>query len=214
MTTRTEESRTTGTRSAATRERILATAEALILQRGFAATSIDDILEQAAITKGGFFYHFNGKKELARALVERYLEQDNRIFTTLFQQADALSEDPLHQLLIFLKLFADMMADMAVTHPGCLVASFTYESQQLDDEVRALIRQGILVWRKLISLRLEKILAKYQPRQPADVPTLADMFTSTVEGGILLSRIYNSNQPLVNQILQYRMHLRLVFGDL
>jgi AcrR family transcriptional regulator len=214
MTTKTEEFRTVGVRSAATRERILAAAETLILERGFAATSIDDILAQAAITKGGFFYHFNGKKELARALVERYLEQDSRIFAMLFQQADALSEDPLHQLLIFLKLFADMMADLAVTHPGCLVASFTYESQQLDDDVRALIRHGVVVWREMISLRLEKILAKYPPSQPADVSTLADMFTSTVEGGILLSRIYHSNQPLVNQILQYRAHLRLVFGDL
>lgn len=213
MTTKTEEAKTTGTRSATTRERILATAEALILQQGFAATPIDDILEQAAITKGGFFYHFAGKKELARALVERYLEQDNRIFTDLFYQADTLTEDPLHQLLIFLKLFADMMADLAVAHPGCLVASFTYESQQLDEDVHNLIREGVLQWRKLISLRLEKILQKYTPRQPVDIPGLADMFTSTVEGGILLSRILNSNRPLVEQLLFYRAHLRLLFDD-
>lgn len=214
MTTTTEETRTTGARSAQTRERILVTAEALILQRGFGATAIDDILEQAAITKGGFFYHFAGKKELARGLVERYLEQDQQIFDSVFRQAEALSEDPLHQLLIFLKLFADMMADLGVTHPGCLVASFTYESQQLDDDVRNLIREGVLQWRKIISLRLERILQKYQPRQPVDVAALADMFTSVVEGGILLSRIFNTNQRLVEQLMLYRSHIRMLFNDL
>ena len=54
----------TNTRSNSSRERILACAEAVILQKGFSGTSIDDILEKASITKGGFFYHFDGKPGL------------------------------------------------------------------------------------------------------------------------------------------------------
>ena len=45
-------------RGEATRERVLATAEELILQKGFAGTSIDDIIRQAHITKGGIFLSF------------------------------------------------------------------------------------------------------------------------------------------------------------
>ncbi len=90
------------TKAVGTRERILGVAESIILNHGFSATSIDDIIKNAAITKGGFFYHFNGKKDLARALIERYLEQDNRIFDELFLLADQSSDDPLQQLLAFL----------------------------------------------------------------------------------------------------------------
>jgi len=56
------------TRSNSSRERILACAEAVILQKGFGGTSIDDILESASITKGGFFYHFDGKNARGQLL--------------------------------------------------------------------------------------------------------------------------------------------------
>ncbi|MDO3720713.1 TetR/AcrR family transcriptional regulator [Marinobacter sp. chi1] len=202
------------TRSNSSHDRILEVAQSVILQKGFAGTSIDDILEKAAVTKGGFFYHFSGKSDLAKALVNNYLDGDKAIFKNLFTQADALSEDPLHQLLIFLKLFADLMSDLAEAHPGCLVAGFTYESQQFDDEVRNLIKSGVLSWRKMIAERLEAAKEKYPAVCEIDTETLADMFTTTIEGGIILSRIFQDKTILVKQVLAYRTHLRLVFGDL
>lgn len=193
------------------RERILACAESIVLQKGFAATSIDEILDKAAITKGGFFYHFAGKAELAKALVDRYLENDDTIFSSLMIQAKDLSEDPLHQLLIFLKLFADMMGDLKDTHPGCLVASFTYESQQFDDEIREQVKYGLLRWRKLISDQLELIIERYPSAEKVEVTVLSDMFSSIIEGGIILSRALQDKQALVDQILAYRSYLRLLF---
>ena len=43
-----------------TRERILQAADALIMESGFAGTSIDDILKSAGLTKGAFFHYFKG----------------------------------------------------------------------------------------------------------------------------------------------------------
>lgn len=199
------------TKTEGTRERILSVAESIILNHGFSGTSIEDIIKNAAITKGGFFYHFNGKKDLARALVERYLEQDNQIFDELFLAADQTSSDPLEQLLEFLRLFAAMLENLDETHPGCLVAGFTYESQQFDEDIRDLIKQGVLVWRKLIQIRLDRVVEKYTVNTGASVVAMADMFTSSVEGGIILSRIFMSNQALVEQVMLYREFLRLAF---
>lgn len=202
-----------GTRSNSSRERILSIAESIILQQGFAGTTIDEIIDKASITKGGFFYHFEGKSSLARALVERYIELDSQIFLELSARADTLSEDPLQRTLIFLNLFAEMVSGMTDIHPGCLVASFTYETQQFDDEIRGLMEQGMLEWRATIALRLNEILEIYSPRIDVSVDVLADMFSSTLEGGIILARIYGNNQALIDQVHGYRNHLRLVFGD-
>ncbi len=203
----------TATRMNSSRERILSCAEALVLQKGFAGTSIEEIIDKSAITKGGFFYHFKGKSDLAKALVNRYLVQDDAIFNDLFEQADSLSEDPLHQLLIFLKLFAQMMENLAEAHPGCLVAGFTYESQQFDEEVTSLIRMGTLSWRNLIAERLKLIEQTHNARCEYDIEEVADMFTSTIEGGIILSRIFDNKMHLVEQINLYRTHIRLLFND-
>ena len=180
--------------SESTKERILQAAETLILQSGFSATSLDDIIQKAAISKGGLFYHFEGKKGLARGLIERYLQQDQELFDQLFVVADQSSDDPLEQLLKFLELFAETIQQLEQTHPGCLVAGFTYESHQFDDEIRGLIHQGVTSWRKMILRRLNNIASARPVRTGVPLDQLADMFTSIVEGGIILSRIYADNE--------------------
>ena len=49
-----------------TRARILEVAEAAVLAKGFASTSIEEIIAAVGITKSGFFYHFRDKSALAK----------------------------------------------------------------------------------------------------------------------------------------------------
>lgn len=192
-------------------EKILSVAQEIVLQKGFTATSIDEIIERSHITKSGFFYHFKGKNELAKRLLQRYLEQDEAFFGQLFTRADELSEDPLQQMLIFLKLFAEAMRDMSGVHPGCLVASYTYESQQFDDDVKALTAEGVLSWRAMFIGRFKNIIDNQPMKIETPLEELADMLTSTIEGGIIVSRVLGNHEILAQQLMQYRNHLRLLF---
>lgn len=198
-------------RSNSSRERILVNAESIILEKGFHATSINDILDKSAITKGGFFYHFDGKPGLAVALVERYLVQDDQLFGELTDQAGALSEDPLHQLLIFLNLLAERFGRLPETHPGCLVASFTYENQLLNEDVRHLMQQGLLSWRRMMVDKLENASVSYPMKGDVSIETLADMFTAAIEGGIMLARNFEENRYITEQVLAYRAFVRMIF---
>src|SRR6476661_7520573 len=56
---------------AVNRERILDAAQHLVIENGFAATSVDQVLRAAGTSKGGFFHHFDSKLDLARALTPR-----------------------------------------------------------------------------------------------------------------------------------------------
>ncbi len=201
------------TKGELTRENILGIAEHIILQKGFSGTSIDEIIEAASITKGGFFYHFKGKEDLARHLMLRYQVADDQFFNQLFDRADSLSEDPLQQMLIFLKLLAEAMGNLPDTHPGCLVASFTYENQQFNDDVKQIICDCLVGWRQLFIRKLAAIGDIHPMNIETDIMELADMLTSIIEGGIILSKAFNEPERLVNQILQYRNHIRLLYGD-
>ena len=202
-----------GAKGERTREHILAKAEEIILQRGYSGTSIEDIIGEAKITKGGFFYHFDGKSDLARSLILRYLEQDEVFFRGLIERAGELTEDPLQRLLIFLKLMAETMRDLPTAHPGCLVASFTYESHQFDDEIRRLNAEGMLAWRRVFLEQLELACKKYPMKSNQPLTEIADMLTSVIEGGIVMSRCLNERDILPNQLLQFRNYVRLLFDD-
>jgi TetR/AcrR family transcriptional regulator, transcriptional repressor for nem operon len=199
------------TKGEATRERILDIAQDAVLAKGFAGTSLDEIICEAGITKSGFFYHFRDKNDLAKAMLQRYLDREEILFSGLFKQADELSEDPLHSFLIFLKLFADVMADMPNGHPGCIVASYVYQDHLFSPDVRALNAEGLIVWRNRFRDRLERIAARYPPREAVDMDALADMASAIADGGIILSKCLRDPSLLPRQILQYRAYVKLVF---
>src|SRR5262245_49283111 len=101
-----------------TRDRILDLTYDSVIRKGFAATSIEELVEAAGITKSGFFYHFKDKTDLARQLVERYTAENRDFLDGMETRARELSEDPLHSFLIFLKLYAEAMEDLIEVHPG------------------------------------------------------------------------------------------------
>jgi TetR/AcrR family transcriptional regulator, transcriptional repressor for nem operon len=198
-------------KSADTRERLLELAESAVLAKGFAATSIDELIAAAGISKSGFFYHFKDKGELAKGLLVRYLEQDRQLLEDIFRRGDDLNEDPLHGFLVGLKLFAEMLADLPQVHPGCLAASFAYQDQLFNDEMRKLNAEGMLAWRTRFRDRLRIIAERYPPRHDVDLDALADTASTLVEGGLILGRVLRDTAILPRQILLFRDFVRMIF---
>lgn len=199
------------TKGEQTRSRILDLAGESVLKKGFASTSIDELIAAAGITKSGFFYHFRDKNDLARALVQRYLDNDNAIFADLFARADALHDDPLQSFLIFLKLLAGVMEDLPKGHPGCIIASFCYQDQLFSRDVRELTAQGVRAWRDRIRARLDRIAARYPPRIAVDLDTLAYMLSAAADGGIVISKVLGQPRHLPEQVMLYRSFIHAVF---
>lgn len=193
------------------RERILDVAEASVLEKGFDATSIDELIAAVGITKSGFFYHFRDKTELARVLLARYIERETTMFDELFARADELNEDPLHGFLVGLKMLAELLADLPNGHPGCLIAAYCYQDRLFDQQVRDLNAASLVLWRKRFRARLDLIAERYPPRIPVDLDDLADMLSVVADGGIILSKVLRDPPALSRQILLYREFVKSVF---
>jgi TetR/AcrR family transcriptional regulator, transcriptional repressor for nem operon len=198
-------------RGSDTREKLLEVAEQAVLEKGFAATSIEELISAVGITKSGFFYHFADKGELAKALLQRYIDREDVLLDDLFRRAQELDEDPLHALLIGLKMLSEIMADLPQGHPGCLVASFCYQENLFNRDVRELNRDAVLRWRQLFRRHFEVIAKKYPPRADVDLDALADMVSALVDGGIILSKVVRDKDVLPQQILLYREFVRGIF---
>jgi AcrR family transcriptional regulator len=202
---------TAARRATDTRERLLELAEAAVLEKGFAATSIDELIAGAGITKSGFFYHFKDKADLAKALMQRYVASNEALLNDIFRRADELVDDPLHSYLAGLKLLAEMMADLPGTHPGCLSASFCYQDRLFDQDVRALNHAGVTCWRQIFQDRLQRAAERYPPRIAVDIDDLADMANTLVDGGIIMSRVLDDKDIIPRQVMAYREFVRAVF---
>jgi AcrR family transcriptional regulator len=200
------------TKGERTRERILDVAYESIVQKGFAATSVEELVEAAGITKSGFFYHFRDKNDLARQLFERFLGEDEAIVDTLAGRARELSDDPLQSFLIFLNLYAQMMDDMEALHPGCMVASVAYQERMFDSELKQMNVDYILRMRKRFAAWFDEVSERHPPKADVDIGALADNLTAIIEGAIILSRSLQDQSLMGKQTRLFRNHIKLIFG--
>ncbi len=196
---------------AGARERLLDAAETAVLAKGFAATSIDELVAETGVSRSGFFYHFKDKGALAKAILERYLARDRELLDQMFARADELNSDPLHGFLVGMKFFAEMMSDLPSTHPGCVAASFAYQDQLFNREIHDLNADGMLAWRHRFRERFDLIAAKYPPKVDVDLDTLADTVSVLVEGGFVLGRALKDSTITPRQILLFRDYVRIIF---
>jgi TetR/AcrR family transcriptional repressor of nem operon len=199
-------------KGAETRERILEIAEAAVLAKGFGATSIEEVIAEAGITKSGFFYHFKDKNELARALMLRYVKENDRIFDDVFHRGRQLSDDPLQAFLITLKLLAELMADLPNGHPGCLISTFTYQERLFDRDVRDIASGAVRSWNRRFYNALNEIARVYPPREGVAIDDVANMFSCVVDGGIIMARGLGDPRVLERQILAFRSFVKMLFA--
>jgi TetR/AcrR family transcriptional regulator, transcriptional repressor for nem operon len=196
-----------------TKTRILDAAHALVMGHGLAGTSIDMVIEKAEITKGAFFYHFKTKSDLARALVERYANQDAAHLEEQLSRAEKLSRDPLQQILILMGLFQEEVEQVVEPGGGCLIASYIYQFEELDADIRHISAQSVLHWRHRLGAKFEAVIAKYPPRLPVKAGELADGIVSTFEGAFVMMRVLQEPTQLSQQLAHYRNYIELLFSS-
>src|SRR6202163_4307455 len=68
-----EKSRFFMSRPSSTRDRLIDSARHLFWERGFAGTSMADLLSHAGVNSGSFYHFFESKEALLRAVLETYL---------------------------------------------------------------------------------------------------------------------------------------------
>jgi TetR/AcrR family transcriptional repressor of nem operon len=196
----------------ATRDRILDAAEALVLQHGFAATTVDAVLAAAGSSKGAFFHHFPSKAELGQALVARYADMDAATLERLMERAETLTDDPAAQLVAFLGAFEDELDDLAGAQPGCLFVSFIYESDLGGSGTEEIVRESILLWRRRLLAKLEAAAATRPSLADADLEALADAAFSAFQGGFLLARAMDDPGLLRRQVAHLRRYVELLLA--
>jgi AcrR family transcriptional regulator len=93
--------------SEATRAALLEQATALFVERGFAATSLDDVATASLVTRGAVYHHFAGKK----ALFEEVLDRQGAGVVERVNAAAAGHRDPWGAAMAGLDAFLDECCD-------------------------------------------------------------------------------------------------------
>lgn len=112
--------------------RLLEAARDMIRQKGFAATSINDLCEAAGVTKGAFFHHFKSKEALGVAAADFWSQTTGELFAAApYHQP----EDPLERVLAYLDFRRAIIGGESYEYT-CLVGTMVQETHDSSPAIR------------------------------------------------------------------------------
>src|SRR5512144_1373667 len=185
-----------------TRNKLVRTAERLMLRDGYSATSVDEVILKAGLSKGSFYHFFDSKEALGLAALEHYYT--DRV-GRLAAGAYATETDPLRRARGFLKHASRVAEDLWTT--GCLLASLAADAAGSNRAVSNALRKRTS---DLRSLLVELLGPLATPQVTA--ADLADQFLVCIEGSIVLARIYDDPTYLRRGLEQFRRYLNKAEG--
>lgn len=122
----------------AVRQKILDAARPVILQKGFTAAGLSEILRCAGIPKGSFYHYFKSKELFGEAMLEAYFSDYEQRLDTLLNDGD---KPAAQRLMRYWSLW--METQLAEDPVGkCLVVKLSGEVSDLSEAMRSALHKG------------------------------------------------------------------------
>jgi len=165
-----------------TATRTLDVAERLVQTRGFNGFSYADIAAELGVTKASLHYHFAGKTELGRALIERYAER----FRERLGQIDAGGAAAPAKLAAYADIYASVLRDRRM----CLCGMLAAEYETLPEPIREAILRFFDESETWLADVLEQGEADGSLRLQGSARDEGRAIVSGLEGALLVARPY------------------------
>jgi TetR/AcrR family transcriptional regulator, transcriptional repressor for nem operon len=174
----------------ATRERIVAAASELMVLRGVARTTIEDIQEAAAISTSQMYHYFADKDDLVAAVID--FQSDNVLGVQHLGLDRIETIEDLHR-------WRDIMVNLVRglgCAGGCPIGSMANELSEWDPVARARLARSFAEWENMIRDGLVAVAARGELAESADVDRIALAMLAGIQGGLLLSQVRRDSAPL------------------
>jgi TetR/AcrR family transcriptional regulator, transcriptional repressor for nem operon len=195
-------------RGAATRARIVAAAASLVYERGFAETSLDDVMAATGTSKSQLYHYFADKDALIREVIKAQL---GRIVAA--QEAAGLNDVSSWDCL---QRWCDHFVTITLATKGaggCPLGSLVGELADQSEPARRVLAQCFADWQSYLSEGFDAMRDSGELAARADPDELALTMLTALQGGLLMAQATRSPRPLelaLNMALQhlaaYRRH--------
>jgi TetR/AcrR family transcriptional repressor of nem operon len=192
-------------RAAVTREKLIKAATELIRRKGYTATTIDDICEHGAVTKGAFFHHFKTKEDLVEAsLVAWDCQAASMVAAAPFQ----LMKDPRKKALGYIDFYAGLFDNPKVLK-SCLAGT---TAQEISDTNPALRKAANACFQNA-QMRFQSLLddACKGSGKRIDTAALAALWSATLQGSFILSKASQDRTIIRRNLEQLRQYVASFF---
>jgi AcrR family transcriptional regulator len=174
------------------RQRIIAAAAPLFNTRGYAGTSMSDVLEATGLHKGSVYLCFQSKDDLALAVFDYSVGLMVSRFQKAIQAAGARAPD---QLMAFIDVYANLSDGLPI-EGGCPVLNTAIESDDAYPFLREHVSAALLQWQSLLAEIVTRGIARGEFSEFTDANRLVTLILGGIEGALMMTRVLNDLTPM------------------
>jgi TetR/AcrR family transcriptional regulator, transcriptional repressor for nem operon len=189
-------------RGEGTRENIIRKAATLFNQHGFAGSSMSDVMAATGLQKGGIYRHFESKEQLAVEAFAYAVSLMGRRFAAALEG----KTNAIDRLDAVISVFVALPTDPPVPG-GCAVMNAAIENDDGNPALRERARQAMDGLRGLVARTAEWGKTRGEVRADVDADELATVMVSTLEGAVMLSRLYDDDAHVARAAAHLRRYL-------
>lgn len=167
----------------------------MLLERGYNALGIQDLLTETGTPKGSFYHHFASKEAFALEVIDRYMEEVHRGLDLTLARPDRA---PLDRVRDFLELSAEKYRTEG--NLGCLLGGLGQELSGINDRFRLKVEQCLAAIAERFVACFDEARARGDLPPQADGRALANRLLDCWEGAALRSRLQRSQGPLIDML--------------
>jgi TetR/AcrR family transcriptional repressor of nem operon len=192
----------------ASKLKLLDAAVRLFRAKGYSATRIEDVCEEAGLTKGSFFHHFKTKEELAVAAADHF----SGLADAFFAGGDYhKAEDPADRLVHYAAFRKDN-AKGPLADFTCLLGMLTQETYETHPAIRAAAGQHIVDHAAEIAADAAEAKALHAPDAPWTAESLGIFTQAVVQGAFVLAKS-KQDETVARECLDHlQRYLALLFN--
>src|SRR5689334_17598742 len=125
-----------------TRDRLVREAMQLFWEKGYASTSVADVLGRAGVNSGSLYHFFPGKQDLLLAVLDAY---HAGIGPMLLEPAWEGVDDPIERVFALLARYREALVSTECGY-GCPIGSLALEIHEPDPPVREALARNFAAW--------------------------------------------------------------------
>lgn len=189
------------------RAKLMDAAVAVIREKGFCATSVDDLCHHAGVTKGAFFHHFPSKEALGVAAAEHWSDMTGAFFAAAPYHRHP---DPLDRVLGYID-FRKAILQGALPEFTCLVGTMVQEVYDTASAIRDACRASIFGHAETLEADIAEAIATYKIKADWTAKSLALHTQAVLQGAFILAKANGGPEVAADSIDHLKRYVRLLF---
>jgi TetR/AcrR family transcriptional regulator, transcriptional repressor for nem operon len=189
------------------RQKLLDAALALIREKGYASTTVDELCAEAGVAKGSFFHHFKDKEALAVAAADYWSEATSAVFAAAPYHKH---KDPLERVLGYVD-FRKSILKGEVAEFTCLVGTMVQEVYESHPAIRAACDASISGHAAKVEADIAEAMKLYRVRAAWTANSLALHTQAVLQGAFILAKVKSGTEIAAASVDHLHRYIELLF---